>query len=103
MEEQFANIKTQKLNDYDLLKRRFDQSGINCNQMKLLKSFCRKLEKIYEPLKEVSLIKNIALFSQLLMMREFEVVYWAALNQKSDIEDIIAENKNEEHPQIMIL
>ena len=29
------------------------------------------------------------------MMREFEVVYWAALNQKSDIEDIINENKNE--------
>ena len=61
------------------------------------------MEKIYEPLKEVVLIKNIALFSQLLMMREFEVVYWAALNQKSDIEDIINENKNEQNPQIMIL
>ena len=61
------------------------------------------MEKIYEPLKEVVLIKNIALFSQLLMMREFEVVYWAALNQKSDIEDIINENKNERDPQIMIL
>lgn len=61
------------------------------------------MEKIYEPLNEVSLIKNIALFSQLLMMREFEVIYWAALNQKSDIEDIINENKNEEHPKVMIL
>jgi len=56
------------------------------------------VEKIYEPLKDVVLIKNIALFSQLLMMREFEVVYWAALNQKSDIEDIINENKNEQNP-----
>ena len=37
------------------------------------------------------------------MMREFEVIYWAALNQKSDIEDIINENKNEQNPQIMIL
>lgn len=61
------------------------------------------MEKIYEPLKEVSLIKNIALFSQLLMMREFEVVYWAALNLKSDIEDIVSENKNEQNPKIMNL
>ena len=99
------------MNDYDLLKRRFDQSGINLNQSKLLQSFCKKrkytwinlgkllrfsfcflVDSIYEPLKEVSLLKKIALFSQLLIMREFEVIYWAALNQKSDIEDIIKEN-----------
>lgn len=52
--------------------------------------------KIYKPLKKVTLIRNIALFSQLLMMREFEIVFWAALNTEEDIQGII--RKNEAQP-----
>ena len=39
----------------------------------------------YKSLGKMGLIKNIALFSQLLMMREVEIVYWAALNTPEDI------------------
>jgi hypothetical protein len=42
----------------------------------------------------MALIKNIALFSQLLMMREVEIVFWAALNSPTDIEELIASEKD---------
>jgi len=48
---------------------------------------------MYKPLKKVALIRNIALFSQLLMMREFEIVFWASLNSKEDIQVLINKNK----------
>lgn len=51
--------------------------------------------KYYPPLRNVPVLKNLSLFSQLLMMREFEVVFWATLNSKQEIDKIIAENFNE--------
>lgn len=50
---------------------------------------------MHKPLKEVNLIRNIALFSQLLMMREFEIVFWAALNTEDDINTLIKKNKDQ--------
>ena len=51
----------------------------------------------YKPLGKLSLIKNIALFSQLLMMREVEIVFWAALNTSEDIQQLIKEVKEKGH------
>jgi hypothetical protein len=107
-----------------MLKRRYDQEGINLRQAQLLKSFwhqCKFINyfeinklilslshsinsiliiywlkyiltsviKFYQPLANLQLIKNIALFSHLLMMREIEIVYWAALNTEEDIQILI--------------
>lgn len=72
-----------------MLKRRYDQEGINLRQAQLLKSFWHQLIKFYQPLANLQLIKNIALFSHLLMMREIEIVYWAALNTEEDIQILI--------------
>ena len=50
----------------------------------------------YKALEKMGLIKNIALFSQLLMMREVEIVYWAALNTPADIKEVIKENSQKD-------
>ena len=50
----------------------------------------------YKALEKMGLIKNIALFSQLLMMREVEIVYWAALNTPEDIQEVIKENSQKD-------
>jgi hypothetical protein len=50
----------------------------------------------YKALEKMGLIKNIALFSQLLMMREVEIVYWAALNTPDDIKEVIKENSQKD-------
>lgn len=54
---------------------------------------------MYKPLQKVALIRNIALFSQLLMMREFEIVFWASLNSKEDIQLLINKNKSSKNPK----
>jgi len=51
----------------------------------------------------MGLIKNIALFSQLLMMREVEIVYWAALNTPEDIQEVIKENSQKDGRESQIL
>ena len=50
----------------------------------------------YKALENMGLIKNIDLFSQLLMMREVEIVYWAALNTPEDIQEVIKENSQKD-------
>ena len=50
--------------------------------------------KMHKPLKKVALIRNIALFSQLLMMREFEIVFWASLNSEEEINKLIKKNED---------
>lgn len=59
--------------------------------------------KMHKPLKEVNLIRNIALFSQLLMMREFEIVFWAALNTEDDINTLIKKNKDQANADQLII
>ena len=49
---------------------------------------------MHKPLKKVALIRNIALFSQLLMMREFEIVFWASLNSEEEINKLIKKNED---------
>lgn len=39
MEDQIIAKKRDHLNDYDILKRRYNQMGISYKQMKLLKAF----------------------------------------------------------------
>jgi len=51
--------------------------------------------KFYEPLEKVALIRDIALLSQLLMMRELEVVFWAALNTDEEIKAIVKRSDQE--------
>ena len=51
--------------------------------------------KFHEPLGQVALIRDIALLSQLLMMRELEVVFWAALNTVEEIEGIVKRSESE--------
>jgi hypothetical protein len=58
---------------------------------------------MYKPLQKVALIRNIALFSQLLMMREFEIVFWASLNSKEDIQLLINKNKSSKNPKQSII
>ena len=53
------------------------------------------MTKFYEPLGQVALIRDIALLSQLLMMRELEVVFWAALNTAEEIEAIAKRSESE--------
>jgi hypothetical protein len=57
----------------------------------------------FKPLGKMGLIKNIALFSQLLMMREVEIVYWAALNTTEDIQEVIKENSQKDCRESQIL
>jgi len=38
------------------------------------------------------LLKNIALFSQLLMFRDIEIIFWASLNTAADIERHLEDN-----------
>lgn len=52
---------------------------------------------------QTSLIMNIALCSQLLLMREFEVIFWAALNRAEDIEAIVKENETEANPETVTI
>lgn len=77
-----------------MLKRRYDQGGVTLKQTHLLLAFQSKLIKMHKPLKKVTLIRNIALFSQLLMMREFEIVFWASLNSEEDINTLIKKNED---------
>lgn len=64
--------------------------------MNLLRAFGHILLNEYKALENMGLIKNIALFSQLLMMREVEIVYWAALNTPEDIQEVIKENSQKD-------
>ena len=45
----------------------------------------------------------LALCSQLLLMREFEVIFWASLNQAEDIEAIVKENEKEPNPETITI
>ena len=74
--DDFQNAKAVKgLQDYHLLKRKYDQEGISLLQMNLLRAFGHICKSLYfrflylivlnqfKPLEKMSLIKNIALFS----------------------------------------
>lgn len=95
VEQQILTKKTERLKDYDILKRRYNQLGVSFKQTKLMKAFHYRLVRYYPPLKKVELFQNICLFSQLLMLREYEVLFWVALNQKKDIDQIVDEYKTE--------
>ena len=71
--------------------------------MKLLKAFNHMLTEYFPPLKSKGLFQNICLFSQLLMLREYEILFWVALNTKKDIDQEIKEHRQDKNAETMTM